>query len=414
MSDRYNPYSIEMLLIEYMLILREQTTHQSNVVQSFIESNQRNYDGVRSLIQRYLETMNETRRERTHNERYRNVPNPQSSFNPAPAPVTFFNSGTSNITHRNRSFAQSPLSFPTNTGLRRRNTRPRLSTLRSSRPTQRRRNILNQILETTLYTPTTRRPARLSDISANVSEHIWSDVSNTTDQSICPITQENFRLNDRVSRIDHCGHCFMTDALMTYFTEFDHRCPMCRYNISSEIFPPRTYAEAAAAPAAAASTGPEADNSTSLPTHQQIGVTGGRRLFERATTRNPMVFDISYNIESFPSQDTSGNTNRVSNLIRQNSFDISWNGNSTNLFGFDFNSTDINQAVNQLSNAMISSISTAMTNPDNSGNTIAAEYSLFLPTVRTVNTNDNSTNTENINDDDDVEMPDLIEEDETY
>ena len=201
---------------------------------------------------------------------------------------------------------------------------------------------------------------------------------------------------------------------MTYFTEFDHRCPMCRYNISSEIFPPRTYAEAAAAPAAAASTGPEADNSTSLPTHQQIGVTGGRRLFERATTRNPMVFDISYNIESFPSQDTSGNTNRVSNLIRQNSFDISWNGNSTNLFGFDFNSTDINQAVNQLSNAMISSISTAMTNPDNSGNTIAAEYSLFLPTVRTVNTNDNSTNTENINDDDDVEMPDLIEEDETY
>ena len=55
-----------------------------------------------------------------------------------------------------------------------------------------------------------------------------------------------------------------------------------------------------------------------------------------------------------------------------------------------------------------------MTNPDNSGNTIAAEYSLFLPTVRTVNTNDNSTNTENINDDDDVEMPDLIEDDETY
>ena len=47
MTDRYNPYSIEMLLIEYMLILREQTTHQSNVVQSFIESNQRNYDGVK-------------------------------------------------------------------------------------------------------------------------------------------------------------------------------------------------------------------------------------------------------------------------------------------------------------------------------------------------------------------------------
>ena len=42
MSNRDNPYSIEMLLIEYMLILREQTTHQSNVIQSFLTQNQRN------------------------------------------------------------------------------------------------------------------------------------------------------------------------------------------------------------------------------------------------------------------------------------------------------------------------------------------------------------------------------------
>ena len=72
--------------------------------------------------------MNETRRERTHNERYE-MPNPHSSFNPAPAPVTFFNSGTSNITHRNRSFAQSPSHFQ-QILITRRNTRPRLSTLR--------------------------------------------------------------------------------------------------------------------------------------------------------------------------------------------------------------------------------------------------------------------------------------------
>ena len=81
--------------------------------------------------------------------------------------------------------------------------------------------------------------------------------------------------------------------------------------------------------------------------------------------------------------------------------------NPTNVFGFDFNSTDINNAVNQLSNAMISSLSTAMANPDNSGNTIAAEYSLFLPASRTQHTIDNSTNTEDIANDAD-------DDDETY
>ena len=32
-----------------------------------------------------------------------------------------------------------------------------------------------------------------------------------------------------------------------------------------------------------------------------------------------------------------------------------------------------------MSNALLSSLSNVLTNPDNSGNTIAAEYSLFLP-----------------------------------
>ena len=78
------------------------------------------------------------------------------------------------------------------------------------------------------------------------------------------------------------------------------------------------------------------------------------------------------------------------------------------MFGFDFNSTDIDSAVNQLSTAMISSLSNAMANPDNSGNTIAAEYSLFLPASRTQHsTTENSTNTEDMANDADYD-------DETY
>ena len=41
---------------------------------------------------------------------------------------------------------------------------------------------------------------------------------------------------------------------------------------------------------------------------------------------------------------------------------------------------------------MLSSISTAISNPDNSGNTISAEYSVYLP--QSINTQNNSTNTE--------------------
>ena len=66
---------------------------------------------------------------------------------------------------------------------------------------------------------------------------------------------------------------------------------------------------------------------------------------------------------------------------------------------------------------MISSLSSAMANPDNSGNTIAAEYSLFLPASRTQYTTDNSTNTEDIVSDAESEDDNAVhadDDDETY
>ena len=44
---------------------------------------------------------------------------------------------------------------------------------------------------------------------------------------------------------------------------------------------------------------------------------------------------------------------------------------------------------------MMSSLNSALSNPDNSGNTISAEYSLFVPTY--------TTTTENYEDEDNVE-----------
>ena len=87
------------------------------------------------------------------------------------------------------------------------------------------------LLQTTLYTPTRPIPASQTDISNNTSVHTWRDISNTTDQTICPITQEDILSIDTVRRIDGCGHVFHDGPLERYLRNFDHRCPICRYDI---------------------------------------------------------------------------------------------------------------------------------------------------------------------------------------
>ena len=231
----------------------------------------------------------------------------------------------------------------------------------------RRQNFLQQILQTSLYTPTMRRPAAARDISRNTQTFFWREIQNQTSQLRCPITLETFQPGDLVSRITNCGHIFHQDALNTYFTEFDHRCPICRYNISSQIFPPTSYSAAAA--------------SRPSPLIRQ-------NAFE--TSPN---FDMSYNFQNFPPLDISSNLTTTTNLTTAPTFQL------------DFTSGNFDNAINQLSNAMISSLSSALSNPDNSGNTISAEYSLFLPTSTQLT--DNSTNTEDA-------AVDADTEDETY
>jgi len=211
----------------------------------------------------------------------------------------------------------------------------------------RRQNLVNQILTNSLYTSTSRQPATAQDISNNSLIHNWSDIRSTTDQTICPITQEQFHMNDNVMRINHCGHVFAHDALTTYFSEFDHRCPICRYSIRSELIPPSLN-----------------------------------------RTRS-----ASYVTQTTNTQDISSNTNSNSphvNLTRNNSFwDVSFNFLNSTEINNTLGDMNMNNAISQLSTAMASQLSTAMNNPDNSGNLISAEYSLFIPQNFTDNTTNN-------------------------
>lgn len=362
MSYRTTPSTIELLLIDYIHTIREQNTHQTRLIGDYLHNANRQSNNMRNLITRWLEHVDSTER----NNRTAN--NNLFNFN-TPSTGSTGSTGSTPLQPRNifnRSFQQSPINSTSNfRNVINRNNRRISRPTRSNNRTGRRRNILNQILETTLYTPIQRRPATNADISRNVSFHIWRDISNSTDQTLDPITQEYFQPDDRVARVDYCGHLFMEDALNTYFTEFDHRCPMCRYNISSQIFPPTSYSAAASRPP---------------PLSRQ-------NAFEVSSP-----FDLSYNFQNFPPLDMSSNLT-TSNLT------------STPTFSFDLTPGNFDNAINQLSNAMISSLSTALANPDNSGNTISAEYSLFVPTRTPLI--DNSTNTEDIADNADTD-------DETY
>ena len=46
----------------------------------------------------------------------------------------------------------------------------------------------------------------------------------------CPITQEAFNDNDRVTRIKHCGHIFHSQQINEWFRRNVH-CPVCRFDI---------------------------------------------------------------------------------------------------------------------------------------------------------------------------------------
>jgi len=335
-------YTTEVLLFEYLGLIREQINNSTRIMQSYSRTIETSSNNLTNLLRRYLD-----------------IQISQTTSTTTVRPSLFNNNNqTQNLTQR--SVNQSPL-FTTPSSRRRQVRRPRPPPRQSTR-TSGRQNIINQILQTTLYTPTTRVPASIYDISRNTSIHSWNELSETTNQSLCPITQENFQPDDSVIRIDNCGHLFLEEALTTYFLEFDHRCPICRYNISSNINSPST----------------NYDTSYNIP---------------------------SFNIPSFniPQFNISNNTTtNPRNLSRTTGgiFDISLNNfpNSTNMpsINFDFNSNNFNDAVSQLSTAMLSSLSGAMNNPDNSGNTIRADYSLFVPqpVTNSSNTRDYSTSTE--------------------
>ena len=324
---------ISPVLVEYMNLLRDFMLYHNNMVISY----SRTTETLSSQLSRII--LNISNNNSQTNNDWNNYSQRSNFFD-------------NNIRRQNRTTSNMTWPYTFSTPLNNTFTTPRRTTtrvntapqrrrdrynfswanpVRTRTRTNRRRDLVQQILNNSLYTSTTRNPASNQDISRNTSIHTWSDIQSTTDQSICPITQENFSPTDTVMRINHCGHLFMRDALTTYFTEFDHRCPICRYNIRRNIPSPTP-----STTATQTTNYNDISNNSTLP----------------SISRNESFWgDISFNFVNSTSTDS---------IIPETNFSF-------------------NDAINQLSNAMANQITTAINNPDNSGNMIAAEYSLFIP-----------------------------------
>lgn len=270
-----NRYSLSSLLHDYIDIFRGIQREQSNSIITYINAQRDMNSALNDLLLRYLEIERQSR-----NLASQPINNPFGTARGRIPPPPVFNFGNTNRAPSQSPISNTPFNFswPNNstnttgstgsTGSTDNNTtsrrQPSLRSLNSFRPrdapissfTRRRRTPIGRaprIRTTTNVTTTTiprdvfqnfinntlnmgniPQPLSAEDISSNITNLTYGEIAETTNQTICPFTQENFVNDDEISRINPCGHIFTRTHLNRYLTNFDYRCPVCRRNLRRE------------------------------------------------------------------------------------------------------------------------------------------------------------------------------------
>ncbi len=93
------------------------------------------------------------------------------------------------------------------------------------------RDILNWTLQN--YNPIRIRPS-VAQVRRSTRIMLYNQLDSSRNQTICPITRENFTPNTSIMQIIPCGHIFTELSLRRHF-RFSSRCPLCRYDIRDYI-----------------------------------------------------------------------------------------------------------------------------------------------------------------------------------
>jgi len=70
----------------------------------------------------------------------------------------------------------------------------------------------------------------VDQINSATTNFVCDLSNNPLNYQVCPISLEDFRDGESLTRIHHCGHIFKTTELSRWFTRNSH-CPTCRYDI---------------------------------------------------------------------------------------------------------------------------------------------------------------------------------------
>ena len=266
-----NQYSLSSLIHDYIDVFRGIQLEQGNAITTYLNSQREMNSSINSLLLRYLEIERTSRNFNppprppssifsfnTHNNRAPSQsPINNMSNNPLNTPFSFNwpsrpsdNNLTSNLrnttTPSTRSVSSlqprdNPIPRTINTSRTRTRTRsrnrtrvPRISATTNIRATRIPRDVFQNFLNNTLNMGNIPQPLEPADISANVTNLIFSDLDENNNQTVCPFTQDNFQDNDEISRINPCGHIFTRSHLHRYLSNFDHRCPICRRDLRRE------------------------------------------------------------------------------------------------------------------------------------------------------------------------------------
>jgi len=265
-----NRYSLSSLLHDYIDIFRGIQREQSNSIVTYINAQRDMNSALNDLLLRYLEIERQSRNLASQPitnsfGRGRRIP-PPPVFNfgdtnraPSQSPIsnTPFNfswpNNTTNTTGSTGSTDTTPLSrtertvrslnsfrprdAPITSFTRRRNPIRRAPRIRASTnvtTTTIPRDVFQNFINNTLNMGNIPQPLSPEDISSNITNLTYGEIAETTNQTICPFTQENFVNDDEISRINPCGHIFTRTHLNRYLTNFDYRCPVCRRNLRRE------------------------------------------------------------------------------------------------------------------------------------------------------------------------------------
>jgi hypothetical protein len=191
-----------------------------------------------------------------------------------------------------------------------------------------RRMTLQEFINTTMNYGNPNIPANNNQIMQETSITHYEDLSES-DSIICPISLVPFDASSNILRINHCGHIFDAHFLRRWFRQ-DSRCPICRYNINSNIHNTGREANVGARGSGSVEedieendlgeqvndAGAEADGE--LDSGPEVGVGAGADGSDEANNRtnptpNIIIYDISFSIPDLFGRDMSNG--QINNVI---------------------------------------------------------------------------------------------------